>query len=92
LFKFKQRIFLELEQPPRFADPTVSCNSQIQRPVATKRASAVSGRGPFHGTEARGKKKTQVVAAVGRELLGFIWAIAVAAEAQQKAFAAESCQ
>lgn len=42
--------------------------------------------------EARGKNKLQIVAAVGRELLGFIWAIAVAAEAQQKAFAAESCQ
>ena len=42
--------------------------------------------------EARGKSKLQIVAAVGRELLGFIWAIAVAAEAQQKAFAAERCQ
>ena len=42
--------------------------------------------------EARGKNKLQIVAAVGRELLGFIWAIAVAAEAKQKAFAAESCQ
>jgi transposase len=42
--------------------------------------------------EARGKNKLQIVAAIGRELLGFIWAIAVAAEAQQNAFAAESCQ
>ena len=31
---------------------------------------------------ARGKNKTQTVAAIGRELLGFIWAIAVKAEGQ----------
>jgi transposase len=42
--------------------------------------------------EARGKNKLQIVAAIGRELLGFIWAIGVVAETQQKAFAAESCQ
>ena len=31
---------------------------------------------------ARGKNKNQIVAALGRELLGFIWAIAVAVEKQ----------
>jgi transposase len=31
---------------------------------------------------ARGKNKNQIVTAIGRELLGFIWAIAVRAEAQ----------
>jgi transposase len=31
---------------------------------------------------AHGKKKTQIVTAIGRELLGFIWAIAVKTEAQ----------
>ena len=31
---------------------------------------------------AAGKKKPQIVTAVGRELLGFIWAIAVETEAQ----------
>jgi transposase len=33
---------------------------------------------------ARGKNKNQIVTAVGRELLGFIWAIAVHTERQQK--------
>ncbi len=32
----------------------------------------------------RGKNKNQIVTALGRELLGFIWAIAVEAEKQQK--------
>ena len=31
---------------------------------------------------ARGKNKNQIVTAVGRELLGFIWAIAVRIESQ----------
>ena len=34
--------------------------------------------------EARGKNKNQIVTAVGRELLGFIWAIAVETEKQGK--------
>lgn len=33
---------------------------------------------------AAGKKKPQIVTAVGRELLGFIWAIAVQTEAKFK--------
>jgi hypothetical protein len=33
---------------------------------------------------ARGKNKPQIVAATGRELLGFIWAIAVRAEARHR--------
>ena len=33
---------------------------------------------------ARGKVKGKVVTAIGRELLGFIWAIGVKAEAAQK--------
>ena len=33
---------------------------------------------------ALGKEKGKVVTAIGRELLGFIWAIGVAAEAAQK--------
>ncbi len=32
----------------------------------------------------RGKNKNQIVTALGRELLGFIWAIAVHTEAQLK--------
>jgi hypothetical protein len=31
---------------------------------------------------ARGKNKPQIVAALGRELLGFLWAIAVRVEAR----------
>jgi transposase len=34
--------------------------------------------------EARGKNKNQIVTAVGRELLGFIWTIAIETEKQQK--------
>jgi hypothetical protein len=37
---------------------------------------------------ARGKNKNQIVTAVGRELLGFIWAIAVRTEARGTARAA----
>lgn len=37
---------------------------------------------------ARGKNKNQIVTAVGRELLGFIWAIAVRTEQRMKAAAA----
>ena len=32
----------------------------------------------------RGKNKNQIVTALGRELLGFVWAIAVHTEAQLK--------
>jgi len=37
---------------------------------------------------ARGKNKNQIVVAIGRELVGFVWAIAVAAETQHKLAAA----
>jgi transposase len=37
---------------------------------------------------ARGKNKPQIVTAVGRELLGFIWAIGVKVEAEQQRIAA----
>lgn len=42
----------------------------------------------YKALSARGKNKNQIVAALGRELLGFIWAIAVTAEKQQPAVAA----
>jgi hypothetical protein len=35
--------------------------------------------------QARGKNKNQIVTAIGRELLGFLWAIAVKVEQQQVA-------
>jgi transposase len=38
----------------------------------------------YQAMAARGKNKNQIVTAIGRELLGFIWAIAVAAEKQHK--------
>ena len=37
---------------------------------------------------ARGKNKNQIVTALGRELLGFIWAVAIATEQKQKLAAA----
>lgn len=38
----------------------------------------------YKSMAARGKNKNQIVTALGRELLGFIWAIAVAIERQQQ--------
>src|SRR3954462_4872097 len=38
----------------------------------------------YKAMEARGKNKNQIVAALGRELLGFIWAIGVKVEEQQR--------
>ena len=38
----------------------------------------------YKGMSARGKNKNQIVAAIGRELLGFIWAIGVRTEQQQR--------
>jgi transposase len=42
----------------------------------------------YRALEVRGKNKNQIVTAVGRELLGFIWAIAVETEKKQMAKAA----
>ena len=39
---------------------------------------------------ARGKNKNQIVTAVGRELLGFVWAIGVRAEARAQAQSAQA--
>ncbi len=38
----------------------------------------------YQARSARGKNKNQIVTAIGRELLGFIWAIALETEKQQK--------
>lgn len=38
----------------------------------------------YKALAARGKNKNQIVAALGREMLGFIWAIGVKTEQQQK--------
>ena len=38
----------------------------------------------YQAMAARGKNKNQIVTAIGRELLGFIWAIAVETEKQHK--------
>jgi transposase len=42
----------------------------------------------YKAMSARGKNKNQIVTALGRELLGFIWAIATNGERQQQAQAA----
>jgi hypothetical protein len=42
----------------------------------------------YKAMAARGKNKNQIVAALGREMLGFIWAIAVETERQQRTAAA----
>src|SRR5678815_2742695 len=38
----------------------------------------------YKALSARGKNKNQIVTAIGRELLGFIWAIAIETEKQRK--------
>ena len=38
----------------------------------------------YQALAARGKNKNQIVTALGRELLGFIWAIAIETEKQHK--------
>jgi transposase len=38
----------------------------------------------YQALAARGKNKNQIVTALGRELLGFIWAIAIETEKQYK--------
>jgi hypothetical protein len=38
----------------------------------------------YKALSARGKNKNQIVTALGRELLGFVWAIAVHTEAQHR--------
>jgi hypothetical protein len=38
----------------------------------------------YQALAARGKNKNQLVTAIGRELLGFIWAIAIETEKQHK--------
>jgi len=42
----------------------------------------------YKSMSARGKNKNQIVTALGRELLGFVWAIATNVEKQQRAQAA----
>jgi transposase len=42
----------------------------------------------YQAMATRGKNKNQIVTAIGREMLGFIWAIAVETEKQQKLTAA----
>lgn len=42
----------------------------------------------YKAMAARGKNKNQIVAALGRELLGFVWAIATHVEKQQQSLAA----
>ena len=38
----------------------------------------------YKALAARGKNKNQIITAVGRELLGYVWAIGIATEKQQK--------
>jgi hypothetical protein len=38
----------------------------------------------YKAMAARGKDKSQIITAIGRELLGFIWAIAMETEKQHK--------
>ena len=56
---------------------------QEVKDIAWKAQHRLHGR--YKKLAAAGKKKPQIVTAVGRELLGFIWAIAVRTEAKVKA-------
>jgi len=57
--------------------------SQEAKDIAWKAQQRLHKR--YKAMAARGKNKNQIVTAIGREMLGFIWAIAVKAEEQHKA-------
>jgi transposase len=57
----------------------LALSDEVKR-IAWKAQLRLSGR--YRKLTARGKNKNETVTAVGRELLGFIWAIAVETEAQ----------
>ena len=63
----------------------LALSDEVKR-IAWKAQLRLSGR--YKKLTARGKNKNETVTAVGRELLGFIWAIAVETEAQNTALAA----
>ena len=63
----------------------LALSDEVKR-IAWKAQLRLSGR--YKKLTARGKNKNETVTAVGRELLGFIWAIAVETEAQNTAIAA----
>ena len=63
----------------------LALSEEVKR-IAWKAQLRLSGR--YKKLTARGKNKNETVTAVGRELLGFIWAIAVETEGQTKAIAA----
>jgi transposase len=60
--------------------------SEEIKAISWKAQQRLSSR--YHRLTARGKPQPQVVTAVARELLGFIWAIGVHVEQQQQAQAA----
>jgi len=63
----------------------LALSDEVKR-IAWKAQLRLSGR--YRKLTARGKTKNETVTAVGRELLGFIWAIAVETEAHNEAIAA----
>ena len=63
----------------------LALSDEVKR-LAWKAQLRLSGR--YRKLTARGKNKNETVTAVGRELLGFIWAIAVETEAHNEAIAA----
>lgn len=63
----------------------LALSDEVKR-IAWKAQLRLSGR--YKKLTARGKNKNETVTAIGRELLGFIWAIAVETEVQNKAIAA----
>ena len=67
--------------------PTVGATLRKRQAKASPEAQAIAWKaqhrlhGRYRTLTARGKSKQQVITAIGRELLGFIWAIGVQAEA-----------
>ena len=63
-----------------------SSGNRVQRGGITKTGNGHLRRlhKRYKAMASRGKNKNQVVTAVGRELLGFIWAIGIVTEKQQK--------
>lgn len=63
----------------------LALSDEVKR-IAWKAQTRLHAR--YRKLTARNKNKNETVTAVGRELLGFIWAIGVATEARNKAIAA----
>ena len=83
------RIVIEAAWAYRYR-PAVGATLRKRHAAASEEVKAIAWKAQhrlharYHHLTARGKCKQETVTAVGRELLGFIWAIGVKVEAQER--------